>query len=367
MKKLRSLYDEKYLKISLYVIGTLIVTFILGIITYGLSKDSDKAYSFISSILKPMFLGIAIAYLLAPLTRRFEEKVFKNSSKKRLLAVLFTYLVLILFILGIITVLLITITKSVTAIDFEQILHFTDNLESDLDSFWAIVQKQLAEFNIDISNFTSKIGAVAGGISSFASTMLFANIFAIYFLLDHSIAEYWADIFRLIASDKQVAKSRELLADLDKVFSGYIRGQSLDALSVGVISSICLLIAGIPYAVVIGLLTGIGNLIPYFGPIVGFASLAIVCISEGSLIKLVVGLAVLALVMAIDSNVINPRLLSNNVEVHPLLVVVALMAGSQVGGLIGMLVAVPTAAFFKLQFDKYIAKKRALKKEQAEA
>ena len=122
--------------------------------------------------------------------------------------------------------------------------------------------------------------------------------------------------------------------------------------------AISLLIIRVPYAVVIGLLTGFGNLIPYVGPVIGFGSLVIICLSEGSLMHLVLGGIVLALVMAIDGNIINPKLLSNNVEIHPVLVVVALLAGGNIGGLVGMLVAVPCAALLKLQFDKYIARKK---------
>ena len=63
--------------------------------------------------------------------------------------------------------------------------------------------------------------------------------------------------------------------------------------------------------------------------------------------------------MFIDGNIINPRMLSSNVEVHPVLVIVALLAGGRVGGVVGMLVAVPVAALLKLQFERYIDKRKA--------
>ena len=65
--------------------------------------------------------------------------------------------------------------------------------------------------------------------------------------------------------------------------------------------------------------------------------------------------------MFIDGNIIGPRMLSSNVEVHPVLVIVALLAGGKVGGVVGMLVAVPVAALLKLQFDRYVAKKKQAK------
>ena len=132
----------------------------------------------------------------------------------------------------------------------------------------------------------------------------------------------------------------------------------MDALLVGVMVSIAMLIARIPYALVIGILTGVGNLVPYVGPVVGFGSLIIVSLAEGSIAKLIIGAAILAAVMFIDGNVINPKMLSSNVEVHPVLVIIALLAGGNIGGVVGMLVAVPVAALLKLQFEKYIERRR---------
>jgi len=71
--------------------------------------------------------------------------------------------------------------------------------------------------------------------------------------------------------------------------------------------------------------------------------------------------------MFVDGNIINPRLLSDNIEVHPLLVVAALLAGGAIGGIVGMLIAVPSAAFIKLQFDKFIESKEKQAAEEAEA
>ena len=69
------------------------------------------------------------------------------------------------------------------------------------------------------------------------------------------------------------------------------------------------------------------------------------------------GFVAMGIVMFVDGNIINPRLLSDNVEVHPMLVIAALIAGGAVGGIAGMLVAVPTAAFLKIQLDRWLEKR----------
>ena len=112
----------------------------------------------------------------------------------------------------------------------------------------------------------------------------------------------------------------------------------VDAAIVGVMASIALAVAGVPYAVLIGVCIGFGNLIPYFGPVVGYAAVVIVCLTSGNFTKMLIGLVIIAVIMFVDGNIINPRLLSENVDVHPLLVVAALLGGGVLGGIAGMLI-----------------------------
>ena len=128
----------------------------------------------------------------------------------------------------------------------------------------------------------------------------------------------------------------------------------MDAAIVGVLATIALSIAAVPYAAIVGICIGFGNLIPYFGPIVGYVATVLVCLPSMAIDKMIIGLVIIAVIMFVDGNIINPRLLSANVDVHPLLVVAALIAGGAVGGIAGMLIAVPSAALVKLQFDRYL-------------
>jgi predicted PurR-regulated permease PerM len=180
-------------------------------------------------------------------------------------------------------------------------------------------------------------------------------IFSIYFMLDgNRISKYWLRVVRIIIGHRSAEPFRIFLSDADRVFSGYIRGQFIDAAIIGVMTTIIMVLIGVPNGTVVGVLTGCGNLIPYVGPVVGYLTLALVCIPSGAWVKLLLGAVVLAVLLFVDGNIINPKLLSTNVMVHPLLVVAALIGGGAVGGLVGMLVAVPTAALIKVQFDRLL-------------
>ncbi len=372
MRFFKQFYDERYSKLSVYIIKTTLMIFVMGLIIFYFWGETRNILKFLTAILGPLILGVALAYLLTPLVEFFENRVFysvKNEKKARNLSVLVTFGLIAIFIILILLALIMTVTRSIDKIEIKDLTAFIEAEMADFSKFWSSVEAQLAQFNIDLGNIGSILSNVFNNISSVASNLLFANIFAIYFLLDSHIAEYWNDVLNVFTKPETREKLAEFMKDADRVFSGYIRGQSIDAFLVGCLVTVALLILRVPYAVVIGLLTGIGNLIPYVGPIIGFASLAIVAISEGSLIHLALGGAVLGLVMAIDGNIINPKLLSDNVEIHPVLVVVALIAGGEIGGVLGMLLAVPCAALLKLQFDKFVERKRQqnLLEEKAEA
>lgn len=362
MGKLEKFYNKEYSIKSIYVVKIALMTFVLGLIIYYLAGKTGTALSFVSAVLKPLVLGLVFTYLLSPVAKKLETKLFsgmKKQSTGRLLAVLLTFVIVLMAISLILGIIVFTVTKSLSAFNPADFKDHLLALADQFSKFWTTIEKQLASMNINLGSIGDMMGKIFNGVKSGASTLLFAVIFAVYFLLDEKIFKYWADVLRVLAKENTRDRLRQLSADANKVFSGYIRGQSMDAAIVGTLVSIALLIAGVPYAVVIGILTGLGNLVPYVGPVVGFGSLIIVCLAEGSVTHLIIGGVILAAVMFIDGNIINPRMLSSNVEVHPVLVIVALLAGGRVGGVVGMLVAVPVAALLKLQFERYIDKRKA--------
>ena len=363
MKRLDKYYNKEYSIKSYYVIKTVLITFALGLVIYYLAGKTGTAVSFLSAVLKPLVLGLVFTYLLSPAVKKLETKLFsgvKNRAAGRVAAVVLTYII-VLMVLGLILgIIAVTVTKSLSAFNPAEFKEYLVAIADQFSKFWTTIEKQLASMNINLGNVGDMLGKIFNGVRSGASTLLFAVIFSVYFLLDEKIFRYWAEVLKVFANEETQEKLHTLSADANKVFSGYIRGQSMDAAIVGSLVCVALLIAGVPYAVVIGILTGLGNLVPYVGPVVGFGSLIIVCLAEGSILHLVIGGAILAAVMFIDGNIIHPRMLSSTVEVHPVLVIIALLAGGKIGGVVGMLVAVPVAALLKLRFERYVEKRKAL-------
>lgn len=207
----------------------------------------------------------------------------------------------------------------------------------------------------------------ASSIGSTLSTVFFSIVFCIYFLLDGTmLRKYWGRVSRAIFGKKTLGVFRTLLSDTDRVFSGYIRGQLLDACIMAILVSIALSLVGVKFSIIIGVLTGLGNLIPYVGPFVAYASTIIVCLIQGDFTRLIIAVICIGAIQAIDGNVINPKLLSTNINIHPLLVIISLIVGEAVAGIIGMLFAVPIAGLLKVWFERglnALFEKRGMKDE----
>ncbi|NOZ56314.1 MAG: AI-2E family transporter, partial [Calditrichaeota bacterium] len=135
--------------------------------------------------------------------------------------------------------------------------------------------------------------------------------------------------------------------------SRYVRGQFVVAMIVGLLSIFALYLLHIRYYIFIGALAGLANMIPYFGPIVGAVPAIVVALIDTGSIQPVIGIAVaFATIQLIDNVLISPTVVSKSVDLHPLVVAVVVLAGGTLGGLAGMLFAVPIAGSVKVTIEE---------------
>ena len=378
--QIRNQMNKKYTTISLYVIFTFIVIFaitkvgdnaprILGTVT--------KALHYISVLLTPLIAGFVIAYLVYPVVQFMERRLgslkhFKKKGKStRGPAVAITAVLIATVLIAGLSLIISALTREFKLISIDDITGLVNSLSASLKDLYAQLEAWLERMNISsqalsdfaeslsawVGKFASGVGtnlsSSLGNISGIFTSVIFSIIFAIYFLLDSAgLSSYWDRVFRAVSGKRVYKGFHQFLDDADFVFSGYIRGQLMDALIMAVMISFALSLLGIKFAVIIGVLTGIGNLIPYVGPFIAYACTVLVCLMNWDIRRLIISLVVLFIIQTLDGNVINPKLLSSNISVHPMLVIVALIIGGAVGGFLGMLLAVPVAALAKIWFDR---------------
>ncbi len=391
-KRMHTFLGTEYAKLSAYVILTFVVIYALKKIGDHLPTillTTGKWAGYISALLKPLMLGFAFAYLLYPLMKWFMRMLAKiprykkSPGRARPAAVACTMVLTIGLVILILSIAISAVTRQLRMVSLDDLTGFVNGLATSIQDIYVQLEARLQEANISsdelssavnylsdlFQNFTSSLGSSLtnslSNLTSMFTNLLFAIIFAIYFLLDaEGLQAYWDRVLHSLTSKQIYRGVHLLLEDADTVFSGYIRGQIIDAVIMFGMVSVALTVLGIPFSIIVGILTGLGNLIPYVGPFIAYASTIILCLLSGEWKKMIISIIVLFIIQTIDGNVINPKLLSNNIHVHPMLVIVALIFGGAVGGIVGMLVAVPVAALIKIWFDRAILMLDAKKKEK---
>ena len=393
--KFKQNLDPKYTRVSFYVVITFMIIYLLMKIADnigGIFSAVGSGLNWLNVLMKPLGWGFVISYLLFPVTEFWEKrlqhlKIFEKRGKSaRGLSVAITSIIALVAIVILLSVIISTITSSIQVIRISDLEDMITSLAATMNSFYETVSRQLSQLNIssdqvnaylkNIGDFIAEWFKNTGSglqnsiyhLKDFFTSALFAIIFGIYFMLDgKSLMRYWNRALKAFSSKRFDRIFHMLVSDADAVFSGYVRGQLIDALFMMVSVSVSLSLVGVKFSVIIGILTGIGNLIPYVGPFVAYISTILVCILNGDWKRLVVALIVLLILQAIDGNVINPKLLSASISIHPMLVIASLIIGSAIGGIIGMLLAVPVGAFLKIQFERlvnYLMKNRHIEEEK---
>ena len=389
----KKLLKPQYLILSLYVIATALLLYIGSKLVdhFGdLLKSAEGIFSWLLIVLKPLALGFSFAYLLSPVVEFWEkrlqeilperrsarEKKGKGRGERRgcrPAALLLTFLLVILSVTLLLSLLVSALTSSVQLADMDNLWEMASGFAAAVNSFYQDILQKLSKLPVGGSDFSQYLQdgvgtglsflqgflqgilSTFGNVGSFLSSFVFALIFCIYFLLDgENIARYWGRAFRLLFGERIFRLLGVFLSDADRAFSGYIRGQIIDAVIMMVLVSAVLALVGVKYALIIGILTGIGNLIPYTGPLVAYGSTLLICLLYGDYRRLLIALPLLFVIQTLDGNIINPKLLSDSVNVHPLLVIASLLIGGAAGGFLGMLIAVPVGSLLKIQFDRLL-------------
>lgn len=142
--------------------------------------------------------------------------------------------------------------------------------------------------------------------------------------------------------------SYSVIKKISKELSRFVRGWILDAFFVGLMSGVGLALLGIQNAASIGFIAGVGHLIPYFGPIIGgIPAIIISLIQFGNFSMLPNILILFIIVYTLDNGFIQPNVFSKNTDLHPLVIIILILIGSEILGVLGMLIAVPTATVIR--------------------
>lgn len=150
----------------------------------------------------------------------------------------------------------------------------------------------------------------------------------------------------------------QLVIVIDKSLGGYIRGQLLVSAFVSLLTLIVFHLLGVKYALLLAIIMGLTNIIPYFGPIIGAAPAVAITITTSTKLTIFVIVAVFV-IQLIESNFISPYIVGKTMNIHPIAIIFALLLGGKVYGIVGMIIAVPALTILKEVINHLVIFKRA--------
>ncbi len=376
--------NNNYFTICIYIF----VTVLLCIIVNAVIGNWDNTKSLIGKVmnmLSPFIIGMFIAYMINPMPKFINGKLmkplFKGKFKKfrDVSSVLLSYVIVIGAVSTIIFYIIPQIMDTLAQIGglvnsaqtgYASIMEKLEAFENrhpelDLSPITNLLQEipnKVAQIFSDsipviISTIYTKSMSVVSGILNF----VIAIMVSVYMLLDKS---------RLINSAKRIvyAIMGEKKGDIfiyetgkcNEIFGNFIIGKTIDSLIIGILCFILMKIAGLPYALIISIIVGITNMIPYFGPFIGAIPGILLLLLVDFSYGLVFGIMILAL-QQFDGLYLGPTILGESTGIRPLWIIFAITVGGFVAGPAGMFLGVPIVAVIAYLLDKALKRKLEMK------
>lgn len=302
----------------------------------------------ISFVVQVLVLGALLAYLLDPLANRVEASGMARGPAAGLVFVGF------LLVLGIPLALFApTLADQVLAL---QELDLTVASET-ISSVEAWLGQKLAPLGVQPPDLNARLAAFASehagdlvvlvpGALGLVTQFLVIPFVAFFLLKD---GRRFRKGFISLVPNRYFEITLNVLRKADAQLGGYLRGQFLAALIVGLLSTFALWVIGVEYYFLIGMVAGFANMIPFLGPIIGGAlAVVVAAVTTGSFALTLPIVASFVGIQLIDNVGTQPLVLSRNVELHPLAILVVLLIAGEFFGLLGLLLAVPVAAVLKV-------------------
>ena len=316
--------------------------------------------SVVNTILIPFLVGGFLDYITNPLVKFLQEKLKIN----RMIGILMTLSLLFgLIALGVIYLLPILINQLSSLINSTQGLYweiqsFVNQLSKNPLFRNLNIQSTIQQLNLSyvdilqniLNSVTNSLGSVLSAVVNTLMILIMTPIFLVYFLMDgHKLLPMLERT--VLKRDKLNISS--LLTNLNATVARYISGISIDALIIGALAYIGYSVIGLKYALVFAIFSSLANLIPYVGPSIGLIPMVITYAFTDPQ-KMVAALIYMLIIQQVDGNILYPRIVGGVMKVHPITIMVLLLLSSNIYGVLGMIVAIPTYSILK-EIAKFLA------------
>ncbi len=367
--------NDKYFTISVYALVVILLAAI-GIKIIVSWSDTQKFVSTLIGVLTPFLLGFFIAYIINPLAKFINQSILrklfriKNRTVRKVISILLSYIIVFGMIATIIFYIIPQIADTLTQIstfiesaqtgynrliaqirlieeknpswDFQAIYDFIEKIPSVVSEF---ITKQLPQ--IVPAVFSTSVSVITGVIDFFI-----AVIVSMYMLIDkpHLINNAKKLVYVLFGTDKG-DRIVTTAGECNKIFGDFIIGKMIDSLIIGILCWIAMTVLNIPYALVISVIVGITNMIPYFGPFIGAIPGVVLLIIVDIKFAVIFGILIFIL-QQFDGLYLGPKILGESTGLRPIWIIFAITVGGWLAGVVGMFLGVPVVAVISFLIDR---------------
>ncbi|MBE5968823.1 MAG: AI-2E family transporter [Lachnospiraceae bacterium] len=353
--------NPKYFTVCFYTVITVIIcaVFLKILFNWGSFKSGVSA---VISVLAPFLIGIFIAYLFYPLVMLFKKKVFMRVFHEKVsltLGIIVTY-VLILGLLAIIIAYIIPQIGSslmdlygkVTS-NYDRVPEFFDWLgeqfpKVDFTGIKTWIQENIPTLVDNLSNYItgsiSDILSASVTVIKWILNVIIAVIVSIYFIVDKDrlLRGFRRLVFAILKKERG-SKFMSVGKNCNTIFGNFLYGKIIDSIIIGIICFFAMWILGLPFCLLVSVIVGITNIIPYFGPFIGAIPGAIIILMVGWQEMLIFIILILC-IQLFDGYILGPKILGDGTGLRPLWVIFGIVVGGYIAGPIGMFLGVPTVA-----------------------
>lgn len=371
-------WNSKYTTISVYTI----ITFSICILIYAVLFNFTVIGDFIRTLMKilaPIIWGIVIAYLVNPIMKWIEKRLSKIIEKKkphfkitRILSLTFAMIIFLAVIAALGAIILPQVIESITTI-INNISTYINNFEKWIDSFLVkypelltIVSDQIDNIEKAAMEFANNIAPKLGDIMmkitdstlSFivaVKDVLIGIIVAVYLLYgkEHFQAQMKKMVYGILPS-KITGTILRVCAQTNSSISGFISGKIVDSIIIGCLCFVCMTVMKFDFIVLISVIVGVTNVIPFFGPFIGAIPSALLLLVAAP--KQVIPFLILILIIQqLDGNVIGPKILGQTTGISAFWVLFSILVGGGLFGFAGMILGVPVFAVLYSLLNEFVA------------
>ncbi len=370
-------WNEKYNTISVYTILTFMICVLVSAVILNFTTIGD-IFSKIFSVTSPVIWGVVIAYLLNPImvwTERHLKKITEKKKPKpklnRIISVIITMIIFLAMLSALCAIIIPQVTDSIMGI-INNINTYINNFErwiseilvkypeilskvySQIENFETTLMDAVNKIVPQISDIMKKITDSALGFLIAIKDFIIGIIVAVYLLMDKE--HFQAQMKKIICAVLPQKASSGILRVCTQVntsIGGFISGKIVDSIIIGCLCFICMTVMKLDFAVLISVIVGITNIIPFFGPFIGAIPSALLLLVSTPK-QMIPFLILIFIIQQLDGNIIGPKILGQTTGISAFWVLFSILVGGGLFGFAGMILGVPIFAVVYSLIDEYV-------------